>query len=238
MLRAAIVLAFISTAVVVAAPAPPPSEKEQIAKLWGKTEGPGEFSLTGKQLTLRTIGQPVRGLIKSAGDTVPRVTRTVSGDFQMTVKVLNSSAPSKDVKHEEGWACTRAGLFVSGDGFAVEIHAFQYFSAVNGVLPENPNRTVWVDTWYPRGGSGSGLKATEAGKSIYLRLIRKDNVVSALYSFDGKEWSRPFTPRQKLDFPDGVTVGVFLTHSTHQVVDATFDGFSVEKLKPKPKAKK
>ena len=34
-------------------------------------------------------------------------------------------------------------------------------------------------------------------------------------------------------FPEEVNVGVFFSHSTYQVLEASFDGFTVEKLKPK-----
>jgi regulation of enolase protein 1 (concanavalin A-like superfamily) len=101
------------------------------------------------------------------------------------------------------------------------------------VPDEELTRCVWVDTWFPRGGAGNSLKAAEAGKSTYLRVVRKEKVVTVSYSFDGSEWSTPFTPRQALDFPDEVTVGAFFAHSTYQVVEATFDGLTVEKPKEK-----
>ena len=95
---------------------PAPSEKELVAKYWGKTEGRGEFSLAGKQLTIRTTGQPARGIIHGAGMNMPRATRTVSGDFEITVTVLDAAMPNKDAKHEDAWPGTRAGLFVQGGG--------------------------------------------------------------------------------------------------------------------------
>jgi hypothetical protein len=237
MLRLATAIVFVAVPLgVVAAPVPPPSEKELLAKHWGKTEGEGEFELKGKQLTIRSVVLPSRGFIGVIGNgriTVPRTTRTVRGDFEMTVKVLDLAMPNKEAKHTEGQPLTRAGLFIEGGGYAVEWHLFQYFSKINGVVAEQPNRCVWVDTWFPGGGAGSMLKNAEAGKSTHLRLSRKGKAVSVSYSFDGKEWSAPYTPRQALAFPDEVTVGVFFSHSTYQILHASFDGFTVEKLKPK-----
>jgi hypothetical protein len=245
MLRLAILLAFAFVASAVAAPVPKPSEKELLAKHWGKTEGLGEFELAGKQLTIRTAVPPDRGLIALLGNqqqpTMPRASRTVFGDFEVTVKVIDAMLPHKNAKHDSAWPNTRAGLFVEGGGYGIEFHLYQHFTKINGVPADNPTRCVWVDAWFPRGGNGSSLKAAEAGKSTWLRIIRKEKAMSASYSFDGTTWSSPFLPRQglEMDFPNEVTVGVFFSHSTYQTLDATFDGFTVEKPKAeKPKTKK
>ena len=239
MFRAAVLFAFVSPVVLVAAPVPKPSEKELIAKHWGQTEGRGEFELKGKQLTIRSALEPDVGLISLLGGgkpdryTAPRAGRTVFGDFEMTVKVADATIPNKGAKHTDSWPNTRAGLFISGGGYGVEMHLYQFYTKVNGVVREEPTRTVWVDTWFPGGGAGSGLKAPESGKSTYLRIARKGKVVTVSYSFDGKEWSNPYNPRQALDFPDEVTIGVFFGHSTYQILDATFDGFTIEQPKEK-----
>lgn len=239
MLRTATLLALVSAASLCAAPVPAPSEQELLAKHWGKTEGNGEFELKGKQLTIRTATPPSRGLIGIIGGgdttrvTVPRVTRRVSGDFEATVVVADAATPDKGAKHEGSYPETRAGLMLEGGGYGIEFHLHQYHPKLQGVPKNELTRVVWVDTWYPRGGSGSSLKAAEAGKSTHLRLTRKEKVVSVSYSFDGKEWSAPYTPRKDLDFPDEVTVGVFLAHSTFQTLAATFDRFAVEPVDPK-----
>jgi hypothetical protein len=235
MVRAAFLLALISAGAV-AAPVPPPSEKELLAKHWGKTEGNGEFELKGKQLTIRTATQPSKGLIGiiSGGDTarvtMPRATRTVAGDFDIAVTITDAAPPNKDAKHEGAYPDTRAGLLVEGGGYAIEFHLRQFHPKVQGVKDE-PTRCVFLDTWYPRGGSGSQLKTAEDGKSVHLRATRKDKALVVSYSFDGAEWSTPHAPRQALDFPDEVTVGVFFAHSTFQTLGATFDKFTVEKPK-------
>ena len=236
MLRAAVLLALVSVAAAVAAPVPPPTEKESIARHWGKTEGQGEFGLSGKRLTVRTAVPPDMGLISvinGGKTTMPRATRDVAGDFEATVTVTDAALPGKDAKHTDAYPNTRAGLFVEGGGYAVEFHLYQHYTKVNGVAREEPTRSVWVDTWFPGGGAGNQLKAAEAGKSTHLRLARTDKALTVSYCFDGKEWTVPFNPRQALAFPDEVTVGVFLSHSTYQTLDATFDAFTVEKPKGK-----
>src|SRR4051812_10223372 len=101
MFRAALLFAFVSS-LAVAAPAPPPSEKERIARDWGKTQGRGEFELSGKRLTIRSLIQPDTGLIAILGGqngterwTAPRASRTFTGDFEMTVKVADAALPNK-----------------------------------------------------------------------------------------------------------------------------------------------
>lgn len=231
MIRLATLL-LVAASAALAAPAPPPTEKEKIAKLWGKTVSPSDecqFKLTGAALTIRTHGPPVRGLILKEKATMPRVARTVTGDFELTVKVADATAPNRDPNHTDAWPRTRAGLYVSGGGHGLEWHLSQYYSKQNGVLVEDLTRMLWVDSWYPGGGSGRSMGAVEANRSTYLRVTRVGKTVSVSHSADGKEWSEPHTPRKAPEFPDEVTVGVFLDHSTHQIADATFDEFRVGK---------
>ena len=236
MVRLSLLVALVASAGAVAAPVPPPSEKELLARHWGKTEGQGEFELKGKRLTIRTTVPPDMGLISvinGGKTTMPRATRTASGDFEAAVTVTDAALPGKDAKHTDAYPNTRAGLFVEGGGYAVEFHLYQHYPKVNGVVQGVANRCVWVDTWFPGGGSGSMLKGAPDGKSTHLRVARTGKAVGVSYSFDGKEWSAPYTPRKEMDFPDEVTVGVFLSHSTYQTLDATFDAFTVEKPKGK-----
>jgi hypothetical protein len=235
------VLLVIATAlgvVAVAAPAPPPSEKELLARYWGtivSTSDKYEFSLVGKQLLIRTAGEPARGLKLKAKVNMPRVVRTVKGDFIATVKILDATAPHRDLKHEETKSSTRAGLFVSGANFNLELHLYQYHAKAKKVLEEDLTRCVWVDAWLNAAGTGSKLKDIEPGKSTYLRVIRKGKDTTVTYSLDGNDWATPFKPPRVLNFPEEVTVGVFLSHTTYQIADATFDGFTLENLPPKPK---
>jgi hypothetical protein len=218
----------------VAAPVPPPGEKEQIEKLWGKIVSPAkecEFKLAGKALTIRTAGQPARGL-RTETETIPRVAKTVAGDFEMTVKVADATPPNREAKHNESWPWTRAGLYVVGGGYTVEWHLSQYYTKTNNnELNEKLTRCPWVDTWYPRGGAGSQVGNVEAGKSTHLKIVRKGNAVTVSHGTDGETWSTPFNPRQAVEFPDEVTVGVFVSHGTHQTVEATFADFEIKKLK-------
>jgi len=222
-------------AVAPAAPIPKAvSEQEQLATLWGTTEGQGEFELKGKQLTLRSPLQPAAGLIKSSAPSVPRAYRTVTGDFEAVAKLIEAAPPLKDARHNDSWPATRAGIFVSGDNHAIELHLYQYHTKQKGELGDL-NRTLWIDTWYPQGGSGSSLKQPEAGKTIHLKLARKGKTVTAAYSFNGTEWADARIPRADMVFPDEVKLGVYLAPSTYQIASATFDSFVVSQPKGEKK---
>jgi hypothetical protein len=235
MARTALFALFATAVAAVAAPAPPPSEKQLLAKHWGTTDGWGEFKLAGKQLTIKSnSGAPTRGVNHRDRMNMPRVTRLVVGDFEATVKVLDATAPNKDSKHEYIWPMTRAGLFVSAEGVGLELFLQQYHSKVNNTVQDELRRCVWLDMWVNNGGTGQTLKVAEEGKSTYLRITRKDKTVTVSYSFDGTAWTQ-FDPRRQLDLPEVVTVGVFLSNTTHQFAEARFDNFIVQDLNETPK---
>jgi hypothetical protein len=244
MLRIAAAIAFVvAPFVAVAAPVPPPSEKELITKQWGKTEGEGEFELEGKQLTLRTnFGKPNHSFSWGERVSVPRTARTISGDFQITVRIVDAMPPGKETKHEGGSSETNAGIYIRGSGMSLRYCLGQSYQRFPGAAAnQNMMRWLRIEANYPRGGASGSIKQAEDGKSAYLRLIRKGKDVSMSYSFDGEKWSAPNNPFRNIDMsiPDELTVGVFMSHSTYQCSHATFDGFTIEKLKEeKPKEEK
>ncbi len=240
MLRTAVAFAFVVLPLAaVAAPVPPPSEKELIAKYWGKTEGLGEFELKGKQLTLRsTFGKPNRDFAWGERLLVPRTSQVVSGDFEITVRVLDAVPPTKDGKYDSGMPETSAGLYIRGAESSLRYSLNQYYPRFVGVANAQPteatlHRWLKIEANYPRGGASGSMKAAEDGKSTHLRLIRKGKEITMSYSFDGEKWSAPNNPFRNIDMsiPDEVTVGVFFSHSTYQFAHATFDNFTVGKPK-------
>ncbi len=237
MIRPAI-LAFVFATAAVAAPVPPPTEMELLAKHWGKTEGQGEFELKGKQLTLRTVGQPAQGMSEYVGMNMPRVARKVSGDFEITVTVLDVARPNRTAAYEGTWPNSRAGLFAHAEGWGAEFSLCQCYMKPDEA-GEEPKRCVWLETLFPPGGESGPLKDAENGKSTWLRMTRKGKTVTVSYSFDGEKWSAPFALRPVSDFTGEVTgevtVGAFLGHSTYQTLEASFGAFTIEKPKAEPK---
>ncbi|QJW97510.1 hypothetical protein [Frigoriglobus tundricola] len=227
---APLVLAFAATAA--AAPVPPPTEKERLAKHWGKFEGQGEYELMGNRLTLRTAGQPAIGLRFGAKNTsMPRVSRTVRGDFEATVTVLYATPPHKDARTVAFGPESRAGLFLTGGGFDLELNLYQAHHKNNGVAGPL-QRCVWLYRMFPDGsGGGSMLDDAPVEKSTHLRVTRRNASVTAAYSFDGRTWSEPRAQDKDLELPDEMTVGVSFSHSTYQALSADFHAFTVEKPK-------
>ena len=224
MLRTLLPLAFVLP---VAAPVPPPGEKEMIARHWGTTKGNGEFTLSGKQLTIRSGGEPTHKsvhFIAGNAERIPHTTRTVTGDFEATVRVADASAPNDSAERDD--PVTRAGLFLFSGGEAVEVTLSQSGHP-------DAKREVQLITWGGPCAIRRLLTDAEAGKSTYLRLTRKNDSFSVAYSFDGQKWSEPEDVKPfGFSIPDEVTVGVLFAHNMRQIgASATFDNFTV--VKPK-----
>jgi hypothetical protein len=211
-----------------AAPVPLPGEKELIAKHWGTTKGNGEFTLSGKQLTIRSDGQPAHGsvhYIDGSTERIPHITRAVAGDFEATVRVVDASAPNNNVGHRDAPE-TRAGIFLFAGGEAVEVTLSQSGHP-------DAKREVRLIKWGGPCALRKLLADAESGKSIYLRLTRKDESFTVAYSFDGQKWSEPEDVKPfGFRIPAEVTVGVLVAHNTRQIgASATFDNFTVTKPK-------
>jgi hypothetical protein len=236
MTRAAL-FALVLASAAVAAPVPPPSERERIAKQWGKVHAPSDkyqFKLDGRNLTIRTDGEPTDKPSVCNHSMHGRVTKTVTGDFQITVRVVAAALPDLNARYPDGWPASRAGLFAAGGGHYAELELLQYFVMDRGVLKkETPNRVVWVSTQSKTGFQGRHIAHLEPLKPLYLRMVREGKAVTDYYSADGHDWT-PTNWQRGLELPDEVTVGVYFAHTTHQVADATFSDFTVEKL-PRPK---
>ncbi|MFM8274313.1 MAG: hypothetical protein ACKODX_18555 [Gemmata sp.] len=232
MLRAVALAVLLSTAAaLVAAPVPPPTEKELIAKLYGKADGLGEFELSGKQLTIRsTVGRPNRDFNwDQQRPCAPRTRHALTGDFEVTVRVLDLTSPHKDAKNDPGMADVSAGLYVHGGTSVLRYSLSQSYQRFPGAANQNLQRSFRIEASYPRGGASGSMGAPEEGKSTYLRLIRKGKDLTMSHSADGEKWSAPNNPFKNIDmgFPDEVSVGIYLSHSTHQFAHATFDRFGI-----------
>jgi hypothetical protein len=231
MLRSLVSLAFaLATLATVApaAPVPPPGEKELIAKQWGTTKGNGEFTLSGKQLTIRSDGQPTRGsvhYIDGSTERIPHIFRPVTGDFEATVRVVDASTPNDNAAHRDAPE-TRAGIFLFAGGEAVEVTLSQSGHP-------DAKREVRFAKWGGPCVLRERLSEAESGKSTYLRLTRKNQSFTVTYSFDGQKWSEPKDVNPfGFGAPDEVKVGVLVAHNTRQIgASATFDNFTVAKPK-------
>lgn len=229
MARVALFALLVGSAVA-AAPVPPESDKDKVARLWGKVHAPeGDYTVKpeGKLLTLRTFGWPLR-----FGYTVPefRVTRDLTGDFDVRVKLMSLDAPNRTLKYEGAGPQTAAGLVVAGENCGVCLyHWMAVHKDRRGFLQDGMQDCVWLGCHHAGGGSGSYLADTEPGKSLHLRVVRKGKAVNAHTSSDGKDWKTWPVPERDLKLPDAVTVGIFVGQTTTQECAATFAEFTVGK---------
>src|SRR5690242_9750901 len=102
MTRLVVPVLFAVPFALVAAPVPPESEAEKVARLWGKVESPpGKYTATpsGNTLTLRSLGWPLAFEYQLPAF---RVEREVAGDFDVRVKVAAVDAPSRTVPYQGG----------------------------------------------------------------------------------------------------------------------------------------
>jgi hypothetical protein len=236
MRRALLLLLLASAAGAGAAPVPKNlSDKERITATWGKPEGTGDFALSDNRLTIRTKGEPVADSKFPAHRTLPRTTRTLTGDFDITVRLLEAPPPDPKARVERGGAyAASAGLFVAGGDYRLSIELSQRYHERDGVLDKVPARQVCADAWFTEGGTVTPLGPAADGKLPVFRITRTANRVSVSYHTGDGKWSAPHAPRAKQDFPDEVTVGVHMWHSTYQSLHATFDRFEIVQPKDTP----
>lgn len=232
----ALLAALLASAGAVAAPVPKDAtDRERAVALWGRPYGAGEVVFGRDRLTLRSKGEPVYNSRAPKQRTMPHTLRTVTGDFELTVRVLETPAldPKAKIDRAPGSHFASAGLFVAGGDGRLQVDYWQSYNTRNGVTDKDPTRRVWVDAWFATGSIVSLLAPVEDG-APELRVTRTGKTVSAAYRFGGGKWSAPHTPRVALDFPETVAVGVSMAHSTYQTLHATFDHFTLVQPKDAP----
>lgn len=239
MCRAVLLLVVIYPALALSAPVPPLTERQLIAKYWGEVYSPSDkyvFKAREKALTIRTAGEPAIEGFLDKRSTIPRTSRAVTGDFEATVKLIAISAPHPTAKHEVDLRSVRAGLRVSGGFNHAEIELYQYHTKLNDeVRKGNRKPVVWFNVLSNGRGEGRHVENADSPTPLFLRIARRGNVVTMANSFDGKEWSESPVPLayQPLKLPDEVSVGVYISHPTHQIAEATFTDFTIKKYDKK-----
>lgn len=214
-----------------AAPVPPETPAQRLRRLYGEPADPagiGRFFITPDRLTLRTTARAYgfESADRPGWRPAPRVGRPVRGDFELTVRLIGVTAPTRDAPHPGGGLRVKAGLFAAGaDGTAVTVglQVCRHLDDKTKELADYLDESVWTDSYHPGGASGTRLEEVAPGRPVWLRIARSGGRVGVLSSDDGQRWTGPWRP-DKVELPDAVTVGVFLNSNTDQVCDAAFAG--------------
>lgn len=212
-----------------AAPVPPESDADKVARLWGTVEAPAKTYVVkpeGKSLTLRTLGWP---LLFEYTSPKFHVGREVTGDFDVRVKLVSLDAPSRMVEHKNGRPETGAGLIIEGEGQSLNLrHWMAIHKDQAGNLQDGMQSCTWFEERGAGGGSGRSLKDLAANQSVYLRVVRLGKAVTIMTSTDGQKWDS-WPGSGTFPLPHTVRVAAFVGHSTNQEVAATFSDFTITK---------
>lgn len=212
-------------AIVVAAPVPKTGGKK-IEDVFGT---PFEMNgvtceMTRKDELKATVGKEAAAANERT--VRPLATRTVEGDFELTVRVTHSPPAAADLAAGNGMPTVFAGI---------------------GLFAENsPKHTLTLlhkhlkqgDTWktglsmnsqHPRGGSGTGRQNAKLEEQpVYLRLTRQGDTFTSQTSTDGVKWQGFGTHKVQGFGP--VVVGPVATHNTTSEYAVTFDEYVIRPL--------
>ncbi|MBX9582376.1 MAG: hypothetical protein K2X87_18900 [Gemmataceae bacterium] len=197
--------------------APVPAGTDEPARIRALYGAPDEAAagcalrLRGTELLVRTPGPPG----------AYRLSRTLTGDFDLRVKLAFLDAPNRAVRQPHQSLETKAGLVAGGDGHTFAIYRYRAYHLNNGEPQDGLDEAVWVEEMRPDGGEGRRLADGPAGP-VYLGLTRKDGVVAVTWGRDGEEWAEPW-PAATAKLPDRLTVSLLVSHTTEQACEVRFD---------------
>lgn len=228
MTRTLLALLFIP-ALVFAAPVPKPPAKK-LEDVYGT---PGEFP--GVTLEMTRKGELNATLAKeaAAGDRGhqnslrPFTTRTVEGDFELTVRVTHAPPAAADLAAGNGNPTVYAGIALFADGNPKHTGNLLHKHVKVG---DTWKSGLSMDTQHKNGGSGTGRQNNKLeDQPIYLRLTRKGDEFKSETSADGKKW-QGFGTHKAQGFGGSVVVGPAATHNTTAGYEVTFDEYALKPL--------
>jgi hypothetical protein len=160
--------------------------------------------------------------------TLPLVTKTVEGDFEVTVRVAH--APPTDAGRAEGakqQATVSAGIALYAEGDPKTNITFVHKHAHGG---GKWTSGLGMQCNYGGGSSGSGRGSPNLeDKPVYLRLTRRGGTITTETSTDGKKWSL-FVNHKAGRIGEAVVVGPVAFQNTTGEYEAVFDRYEVKPL--------
>lgn len=158
----------------------------------------------------------------------PRILREVDGDFDVQVKVSGAFNPGKQPTGG-GFPFNGAGLLVwQNDSNYLRLERNLWWDTTQGKhgcyppLFEYFKNGQYMDTDPP-----GTLRPFFQGRSTYLRLERRGQVITALYSHDGQQWRQ--VSEIVVAFPDRVSVGMAALNTSDKIFVVEFEEFKLTK---------
>lgn len=162
----------------------------------------------------------------------PLVTRTLEGDFELTIRLTHKPAKAADLAVGTGAATVSAGVALFADGDTKKTLCLLHKHVKSG---EQWTSRLSMNSRHAKGGSGTGRQSKGLeDQPLYLKLIRTGDVFTSQTSPDGKKWS-PFGKHTVADFGGAVVVGPVAFHNTTAEYEVIFDQYEVKPLKEQEK---
>jgi hypothetical protein len=208
-----------------AAPVPKPPAKK-IEEVFGT---PAEFQGVTMAMTRKDELRATLAKEAAAGNQNtlrPFATRTVEGDFELTVRIAHAPPTAADLGAGGGTPTVTAGIALLGDG--------NQKYTLNLLHKHTKAADVWksglsMNSQHPRGGSGTGRQNNKLeDQPLYLRLTRKGDEFKSETSADGKRWQGFGT--HKVAGLGPVLVGPVASHNTTAEYEVTFDEYVIRPL--------
>ncbi len=149
--------------------------------------------------------------------TMPYIYKHVEGDFDLVLHV--SQRNSNQDWEEIGLMVTSETPAMWTDSFTLGLYFGGQFQDENVYVQEHED------------GSGSRIEAESyRGRSLYLRIIREEDVFEGFYSSNGVDWIEPETSRFTVDqLSDPISVGIYgATGNTRGNFEVTIESFTFQ----------
>ncbi len=205
-----------------AAPVPKPTNKAKIEAIYGDLvdpDGKCDFQLDGTKLTIDLPGG-TEYMCYEEKQNAPRLTRTVEGDFIITVK-CSADLPNDAEQVEGRWAEVGCGLYIKPKDSKVQRLGLSDFIYLINNKPKHVQVVLQPISYGP-----SGINFEGTGNSVYVRFSRIGKHTENSYSDDGKT----FIKRGWSDTDTGepYQVGVYGCSNCTKATRAILDDFKLE----------
>lgn len=213
-------------ALIVAAPVPKPPAKK-IEDVFGT---PADVAGVTCEMTRQDELRVTVSKEAAAGNqnTVrPYATRTVEGDFVLTVRVTHAPPASADLAVGNGTATVSAGIALFSESSPKHTANLLHKHTKTG---DTWKSGMNMNTQHKNGGSGSGRQSAKLeDQPMYLRLTRRGDEFKSETSTDGKKW-QGFGTHKVQGFGSSVVVGPYASHNTTAGYEVTFDEYVIKPL--------